>query len=350
MALPVLQKTWQGGTTLGGVDLINQVISEVSSELTAKATLLKIKQALTTFSLNPWTVVGSSDSLAASMDTTDRWLDIGDLVFQVLVGQVHSWIVLKQAGIAANFQVCFDLSSLLAADPNRQDLGIVISPVSGFTGGSISARPTATDEVVLNASTSPWLGSMTTGVDSMISCMQSSDGQCTRVIVSDETSGTPFTVLGFERPRLPNTNWTSPSCFYLLEETIASGLSCFRWETMQDQERFVAVVQDHGSNPLQVAMRMTGPMISTTEGVDWIADGIPNPALWAGNLTYDGRDADFDWGTLFDWYWVSRNVAGAHMADLDTAPFAGNRTFVCVGDCVWGWLDDSATDLKYQNI
>jgi hypothetical protein len=192
---------------------------------------------------------------------------------------------------------------------------------------------------------------MTTGVKIVISCLESSDGQCTRIVISNDSTSVPFTCLGFEKPRLPNANWVSPACFYLLSETIVSGLSCFRWESLQDQENFIAVVKDHDNADLQIAMRMMGPMVSSTEVVDWIQDGpIPNPTVFAGHLTYDGKDADYDWGTLFDWYWVNRNVGGVHMLDLDTAPLAGNRTLVCVGDCVWGWLDDSESNLLYKNI
>lgn len=349
MALPALQKTWQGGTTLGGIDLVNQPISEASSELTARTVLLKIKQALTTFNLNPWTVVGSSDSVAASMDTTDRWSDVSDLVFRVLSGGVHSWIVLQQSNIAANFQVCFDLSNILAADPNRQNLSIFVSVVAGFTGGSTTDRPTATDEYELNASTSPWLGSMTTGVATMLSCFESSDGQCTRIIASDGSTGIPFTAMGFERPRLPDPAWTNPSVFYILKETIASGNGCFERTNIQEADPFLAIIQDFDSNPLQVAMRIDGPMATTIE----IAQDEENDSikLYGGGLHYAGNDAEQQLGALFDWYWVSRNTNGSFFAaDLDTFPAAGDRKFVCVGAPVIGWLDDSATDLKYQNI
>lgn len=313
MALPALQKTWQGGTTLGGVDLVNQLISQANSEATARFALFAIKQALTTFNLNPWTVVSSSDSVTA--DNTDRWLDEGDLVFRVLGGGVHSWIVLQQANVNPLFQVCFALSNILASDPNRQHLWIVVSPAAGFTGGTITDRPTATDEVEINTEGSSWLGSMTTGVDTRLSCIQSSDGQCTRIVAAG-ISG-PFTSIGFEVPRLPNPNWTNPAVFYALRETIASGNNCFRRAVTQETSPFKAIVTDLDSNPLEVAMRMTGPQRSTGEVIDEIKQSIH---FWGGGLSYDGVDAQVDWGTLFDWYWVNRNTGGSHAADGDSFP------------------------------
>jgi hypothetical protein len=342
MALPALQKTWQGGTTLGGTDLINQTILAANLQ---KDTLLAIKNALITFNLANWTVVGSSDSVTAAMDATDRWVTNANLVWATTAGTVFSWIVLQQTGIQASFQMLISLEILAAADTNREDVYMGVSFSAGFTGGSTTARPTATDEhagAILD-----WIGAEGgTPTDKVLTCIQSDDGECTRVVISNKGNGIPCTSMGFEKPRLPNANFTNPSLWYVMRETVASGLSCFRWEAMQDTEKFWARLVGFDSSSLIASIRMSGPMSNTVELID-AKQATGNVLFWGGGLVYDGLDAEQDLGTLFDWYWCSRNVTGVHALDLDTFPVGGNRTFVCVGDCVWGWLDDSATDLSY---
>jgi hypothetical protein len=313
--LPLLQKTWQGGTTLGGTDLVNQIISEASSEATARFVLFAIKEALKTFNLQPWTVVSSSDSVTA--DGTDNWATEADLVFRVLGGGIHSWIVLQQASINATTQICFDLDDILASDPNRQNLGIYFSPVDGFTGGDVSNRPTAADELWLNGPTLPWLGSMATGISCVLSCIESSDGECTRIVVSDESTGQGFTVMGIEVPHLPEPTWTDPAVAYFLGETIASGLDALRWQTMMDAEPFRARVPDLDSNQIAFSMRLTGPLRHTGEVINEISQSIH---FFGGGLLGDDLNAKVDWGTLFDFYWVNRHVDGAHALYGDSFP------------------------------
>lgn len=139
-----------------------------------------------------------------------------------------------------------------------------------------------------------------------------------------------------------------PALWYVQRTTVASGLNVFRWETMQDTETFwTRLAHNATSADGASTFRMSGPYLTTNEIVDYPQEVGSNPLLYGGTLhdsTHPNRNQG---GTLFDWYWCSRNVAGSHLLDLDTMPLAGNRTFVCVGDCVWGWLDDSATDLSY---
>jgi hypothetical protein len=350
MASPVLQKTYQGGSTAGGTQFIN--VPATSG--IPKNTMFLIKDALINFFAVPMTVIGSSDSINSSMDGTDRWITDANLIYAATAGTPYSWIVLQQAGINAKTQILVGLDTLSAADFNREDITIIVSPAAGFgtanggTDGSTTSLPTATDQVSMDGTN--WHGAEGgTNLAKTLTCISSDDGEVTRIVLSHDVSELPITCIGFEKPRLPNSNWVNPAVFYILKETVASGLGVFRWEKMQDQEHFRGVIKDKASADLSAVMRMSGPMVSSTEVVDWIQDGpIPNPVVFAGHLMFDNYVADDDWGTLFDWYWVNRNVGGVHMLDLDTAPLAGNRTLVCVGDCIWGWLDDSESNLLYD--
>jgi hypothetical protein len=342
---PPLQKTWQGGTTLGGVDLVNQAIDEATSELTARTALLAIKQALTTFNLNPWTVVSSSNGVVA--DGTDNWATVADLVYPTTFGTAYSWVVLQQTNLLGTFEVLLSMFDIAATDPNRQNLVIKYAAGGGYVAGAPNVQPFAPGgDVILNNSGESWLGELTTGEPLTISCIQSDDGEVTRILVSVDSTAKPFTAIGFEKPRLPNPLWTDPVVCYILKETVASGLNCFRRSVMQETSPFQATIVNLASSDIDVGLRMTGPQRSTGEVIDEIQQSIH---FWGGGLSYDGVDAQGDWGTLYDWYWVNRNVGGVHAIDGDSFPVGGDRTFVCPGDCVIGWLDDAATDLELFN-
>lgn len=358
MALPTLQKEWQGGTTLSGIDLVNVVVSGTSSEDLAKNALFHIKDCLTTFNQNPWTVAGSSNSTTAGFDATDRWASASDLVYRTTGGTACSWIVLGQPQINPNFQVLFGLDDTSASDANRFNLYISVSPSAGFgstasgTDGSTTALPTATDEHVLSGTTSSWFGDWSSGFGTMVSCFSSTDGECTRVIASDESTGIPFMRMNFEVPRLPEITWSNPSVYSHQTTTIAGGLGVFRrdhWQEKSTSPNFYATVSGYDGNYLQTDFRLTGPMYSSSEVISTDEDNVIH--FYGGGFVQDSYSAFSQWGTLYDCYWVSRATGGTYYADdLDTFPAAGNRTFVCVGDIVYGWLNDSTTDLKYENI
>jgi len=143
MALPTLEKTWQ--------ILPNQQVGVITGGLqeAVKYMLLGVKDRLVDVPLGAWTVVGSSDSSSANLTGTDLWVDKDDLVWDT-AGNAHSWMVLRNTAIATNFEICIDLSQ---AASDFDNLTFVYSHTAGFTGGTITARPTATDEFVVGSAT-----------------------------------------------------------------------------------------------------------------------------------------------------------------------------------------------------
>jgi len=83
-------------------------------------------------------VVSSSDSSVA--DASDNWGSAADLIWST---GAHSWIVLQLDSVFSGFQICIDLS-----ESSYKNEAIVLTSAAGFTGGTTSARPTATDEAV----------------------------------------------------------------------------------------------------------------------------------------------------------------------------------------------------------
>ncbi|MCP3669518.1 MAG: hypothetical protein GY814_03605 [Gammaproteobacteria bacterium] len=348
MALPSLHKTYQGGTTPGDTDLVNQTI--VMGD--PSTTLFTIKEALVNMDQNPWTVIGSSDSTASGMDAVDRWVTSASVVYRPASLGDMSWIVLQNDAIGTTFQMLISLEDSLAGDPGRENINIAFSvtgygAANGGTDGDTGTSPTSNGAATFSLDASNWHGAEGgADTDKVLSVIMSTDGEVTRFILSQKSTGIPVAGFGVEVPRLPSGQWDTPAVAYLFKSTAASSLSCFSWEIVQDTETFSARVKDQSGVNFETLLRFVGPMSNGSEMVDENQIGI-NPFFHGGHLIFDGQTAGYDWGTLFDCYWVSRAVSGAHAADLDTFPATGERAFVCVGDVVWGWLDDGATDLSY---
>lgn len=198
MALPTLVKTWQFS--------VNQAIAAQGTAKLDNARAIRLaKDALLAFATNPWLMRYSCNSTTAGTagDGVDRLTTDASFVWNA-AGSAHSWMVIRQTGIAANYEVCISCES--ASTPGGV-LAIVVSPSAGFTGGSTTARPTATDEVIVLASTS-WT-SVATDIATRLSVMQSTDGQCTRVIGA--ASGALTFMWVFDRPANPTAGWSNPS-------------------------------------------------------------------------------------------------------------------------------------------
>lgn len=94
-----------------------------------------------------WTLEGSSDSAAATMDTTERLITLPNIFLasawvRATAGNPHTWFVLGKAGIG---HICIDWCG--SADG---EFDIIFSR-NAFTGGSTTARPTAVNETKLTS-------------------------------------------------------------------------------------------------------------------------------------------------------------------------------------------------------
>ncbi|RTK98748.1 MAG: hypothetical protein EKK57_11265 [Proteobacteria bacterium] len=171
LGLPSL--TWQNS--------FNNSVAASGTALTDNRTiLLGIKNALIGFASNPWIVKGSSNSVAGAMDGVDRWSGISNLVW-ANAGTAHSWIVLEQGGVYTSggnkFQICIECANVSATG---NLLTVSISNSAGYTGGSATNKPTATDEYVYSSAT--WLTGGTGSIGPIIyNVQQSTTGEATRV-------------------------------------------------------------------------------------------------------------------------------------------------------------------------
>ena len=306
MPLPSLSKTWQ--------HTVNQsAAAQGSANATNRNVLRLIKNALNGFGSNPWTVVSSSNGTVAN--SSDNWNSTSDMV-GANAGSPHSWIVLRQTGIATNFELCIDCSSATGAVGT-----IVISPSAGFTGGSTTARPTATDEiVVINGST--WTNN-SSDVTVRYSVSQSTDGQCTRVWGAAAGSVVFFWV--FDKPADPVTGWSNPSASWAI-----SGPGTYSTVVSTSAGRMRS-----GSTTGSLQMICDGGTTSAANDTTWANVANEISSEWAiypmsfacTTSTIRGRH-----GRFFD-LWASSSA----LATGDTFPGDGSATFVQVGIVVLPW-------------
>lgn len=167
MAAPTKTKTWQYN-----VDNLQAALGTIALDNTAL--IYALKNALQGFGSSPWTCDYScltTGNVGTKGDGIDRLTSAAAIVWNT-AGSAHSWLVLKQGTLS----LCFDMSNPNAA---RSAMTIIVSWAAGFTGGSATARPTATDEkVILNNAT--WV-TQTTDLAIRWSVQMATDGTCTRL-------------------------------------------------------------------------------------------------------------------------------------------------------------------------
>jgi hypothetical protein len=213
MPAPLLLKTWQFS--------INMV--EPASGSTGSARVfLRVKNALKGFALNPWTVLGSSDAATAGMDNTDRLTDLTKIVNSAAGSR--SWIVLRSP---AGQQVCIEWNHA-----TYQFYGTVaVSKNSvGFTGGSTTARPTATDEILLGTggSNTPW-GPMADTSSAVVHVLHSTDGLSTQVHLCRQGDNVGMWLFGKAPRHIPE--WTDP-LYNLVMGSVDGGITnAHLWNT-----------------------------------------------------------------------------------------------------------------------
>lgn len=199
MTVPTLDKTWLFN--------VNQSVGGTGAVLgDNQDCIFKIKNALKVLGSNPWVVWGSCDGQGGSTfgngDMVDRWHSADSSHVVWAASGNHSWIVLLQSAGMGGAQVCIDLFNA-----NSNNLTLVFSPGGLFAAGTATARPTASDELVLISNTY-WGGSSGAYYTKGLHVMVSNDGQCTRVILCRANICNGMWI--FEKAKNPVAAWTAP--------------------------------------------------------------------------------------------------------------------------------------------
>lgn len=170
----------------------------------------KIATSLLGFTSIPWTCWKSCDSTAVSTGSSN-WTADTSLVWGTTNGSnAHSWIVLAQSGLGGA-QI---LLSLLGTSSPLYIGKLAVSPGGLYTGGTTTTDPTATDEITLiSAGNNIIAPSTVTFGRSVCHAMMSTDGQCTRLLMS-AFNGIFSNVWIFDKLFDGPTGYTNPVYFF----------------------------------------------------------------------------------------------------------------------------------------
>lgn len=323
MPLPDKEKDW--------VTDPNNSIPFTTNILTTNRTwILALVNALLSLTANhngvSLTCSGSGNSVAGAMDGSNRWLTIANLVW-ANGGVAHSWIVLRAPGWCspAGGQICISLENAAA---NGTSILIGISQGALYTGGSATARPTATDEVLI-APAATANGGRSAGTDGVVfHIIQTDDGANLRVLIC--TNGEMSGFLALETPVDAVTGWTTPNAAIFLGA--ASGTACATAATIYDAAAF------HSRNAAA----------NGTMDIYLAAEGFNNAAGWELISVANAFSGEWEmWPCAFDS--VTGGSAGRHgravdiwygsigANDNDYYPADATRQFIQAGCLILPW-------------
>lgn len=323
MALPTLLKSWQFN--------VNQQVGSWSTALAANQSAMQaIKLSLKGFPLRPWTVWGSCDGHASTPsfgngDGADYWVSPATDILWAASGN-HSWIVLRQAGLSSKAAICVDLLSA-----NTYQATIVLSPSAGFglanggLNGTASARPTATDELLL-LSAGSW-GGYNGAYTWRLHAMQSTRGECTRIAMM--RGGASVGLWMFDTVKNPISVWTTPAVGLVVgsqalnEAATYANLSSaqpVKGRMAGDACSFYMTYEAYASTIIPSSR--TSPDDDTGE---WPI--FPVGLIQGGSPKHRGRK-----GELFDFWWAPDWTGSA-----DTYPDNGTNVLIQHGDVVLPW-------------
>ena len=173
----------------------------------------------------PWDVVTSSDSVVAGAG--NHWDSASDLVWAA-EGNAHSWIVLRNPNF---FGVSNPLYMLINCNPASTINATLMVSFSraGYTGGSITARPTATDEHIVRpvagtVGTAGWQGddnNTAASVACRLHVMMTDDGRKFKVAMTRASVCIAFWDL-FDIDQ-DEAGWSEPYAFVIHSEDFTSG-------------------------------------------------------------------------------------------------------------------------------
>lgn len=320
MTLPTLDKTWQ-------ISSNNVVAAQGTALATNKRILRTIKNLLLAFATQPWTTRYSCSSTVAGAagDGVDRWTTDADLVWNA-AGSAHSWYVFRQTGVGATFEV---LISLEGAAANGNTLTCYMSPSATFTGGTTTARPTATDEVPIRVSAA-WGGTGSADSGVIVDAWQSTDGQCTRVVVCDTSTACTFML--FDKPKNPITGWTNPCVGIWLGQsavntpTYSSDIGAAIINLRISATNTTAFMTQEAFGPPAAGATAIG---IAAIGANEVSGDFPilPIGIWCNTAPLRGRQGEF-----FD-LWLGYNTLGVG----DTYPNDATRQFVQLAAAIHPW-------------
>lgn len=279
-----------------------------------------------------WTVVGSSDGSAYGMDGVDRWTNYTKLVSYpssngTTWGQPWGrWLVL--ANTAMGVQICIALMNDYTDDRPERGPAILVTVGGAFTGGTLSARPTATSEYAVMTKADQHLGGKQDNFGSSVHFIESQDGESTRIILCSNNHS--IRLIAFEKQQNPPPELANPHIFWAYSANDSPlSHSWLRYEDYNDAARVIGKHSDWYSAYMTsegFANAATGKQCQTVHGLGSYGYSMYPIGLWAGGAV-NGR-----LGTLYDLYWGPNG-----RLDGSTYPANGDRKWIQFGNLIFPW-------------
>lgn len=212
--LPTIEKTWQKS-------LNNYAGTQGSLNADARQMWRALKNQLLGSPgswTNPWTTYYSCNGTTAGSagDVTDRWTADSNLNWSYLSsGATRSWYVFKNTAIGSNFQMLWALEYNVnsAVGNYERFIYVSVSPSAGYTGGTTTVRPSATDEVTLlnptDSNNHCWNANHTSSVAYRWNMWHTSDGIATHFIILYNNIVLARFQIGTVKN--PTSGWASPT-------------------------------------------------------------------------------------------------------------------------------------------
>lgn len=307
MGVPVLDKTWQiaGNTTVATTG------NGTNDEKTA---LLNLKNKFIGFGSNPWTVQASNNTTVAN--SSDNWTTISDI-------QDNSWIRLRNTNISSTFEI------LIFCNAISSRLFTMYASLAGFTGGTTSSRPTATDEFVIStAGTSG--GMLASGTNNWVNTMwHSSDGQATFWVTMQSGNVMSFGII--QKPKNPVGSWTQHVATFSNQSITISDSARAEYATFWNTARlysYLSAVRKTWFMFTEAGSAGT-PLVVNQNVANGLDGSWPVTPIGFGTSTGSpiGRHAE-----LWDIWMVAPSLNNG-----DTMPSAGTKLFAVFGDFLLPW-------------
>jgi hypothetical protein len=310
MALPALDKTWEIN-----IQEFRSLGFGNSYQMTREM-MFQLKESLVNGGVAPWTVGYSYNgtTLGVQDDAVDHWASRADCNFGHAVqdGTTNrSWIVLKQPGILAGFELMIILGGTYAQDFGTQIL-CYYSPSAGFTGGGTgNDRPTATDEVEVlfgSNNNTNWIYGEDYPVEkeTVMYTWRSDDGACTRVFMWNVTNQRCMMHLQLDKVKNPIPEWTYP---VLCGWASSNGGSIHSYGAYNDQATRIRSSHPNDDSEMQLYFTSEGAVSSMGGQNQALANDLNGEyaiypmGCWSGTLNAKGRH-----GEVFDMWWIPTSL------------------------------------------
>lgn len=278
-----------------------------------------------------WSVPLSSDSVSAGVG--NKWLSSTNIVRGANTSAARSWIVAQSP---AGRQILLDYVS----GSTGEFLNVQMSPGALFTGGTISAAPTATDSfpAVANAARNIGPAGLSYGANRRMHFIQSTDGK--NLIVPIYRSGSPLSLIMIgDVTDFHSAVYSAPTTFVIYGESVgsfANSISAwvagaiFTGLAPTGPVNLRAANQMYWNGSAAVPVWLNGQTLITK---NQLSNKFPIYDPWtfySSSADYPGR-----FGTWPDVYATLPSQTG--WTDADTIPGTGTPQFVHVADIIVPW-------------